>query len=100
MVHIPVHVLPSGMRSRTRFTGRVQGVGFRATTRSIALRHRATGWVRNEPDGSVLAEVQGSPPQVEGVLAAIREAFQGLLHGEDRSTVSDDPEERSFEIRP
>ncbi|HRI66985.1 MAG TPA: acylphosphatase [Polyangium sp.] len=39
--------------------GRVQGVCFRATTQSEALRLGLTGWVRNCPDGSVEILAQG-----------------------------------------
>lgn len=33
--------------------GRVQGVGFRAFTRRVALRHGLVGWARNCRNGSV-----------------------------------------------
>ncbi len=42
-------------------SGRVQGVGFRYFTRESANRCTVSGWVRNEYDGSVKAEAQGSP---------------------------------------
>lgn len=35
------------------YTGRVQGVGFRMTAQSIAHHLHVSGWVRNEPDGTV-----------------------------------------------
>jgi acylphosphatase len=38
---------------RVVFVGHVQGVGFRYTTKTIADQHGMTGWVRNQPDGSV-----------------------------------------------
>ena len=50
-----------------RATGRVQGVGFRATPRASAQRHGVTGWVRNEPDGSVAFEAQGTRAALESV---------------------------------
>ena len=31
-----------------------------------------TGWVRNDPDGSVTMEVQGTQEEIEGVIAAIK----------------------------
>ena len=46
-------------RLRMRFTGEVQGVGFRWTARRIAQDLGLTGWVRNEYDGSVRMELQG-----------------------------------------
>ena len=55
-----------------RITGRVQGVGFRDAMRTQALRHGVTGWVRNCPDGSVEALVQGDGGAVEAVLAWAR----------------------------
>ncbi len=33
------------------YSGRVQGVGFRATARHIACGYEVTGMVRNLPDG-------------------------------------------------
>jgi acylphosphatase len=59
-------------RHQVRFVGRVQGVGFRATTRDIARRCAVTGWVRNEPDGAVLLEVQGEPDAIHQVLTEVR----------------------------
>ena len=41
------------------FHGEVQGVGFRYTARQAANALGLTGWVRNEYDGSVSAEIQG-----------------------------------------
>ena len=46
-------------RLRLRFTGEVQGVGFRWTARRVAQGLGLVGWVRNEPDGSVSMELQG-----------------------------------------
>lgn len=46
-------------RLRMRFVGEVQGVGFRWTARMVANELGLTGWVRNEPDGSVSMELQG-----------------------------------------
>ncbi len=48
--------------------GRVQGVFFRAFTRDEALRLGLSGWVRNRPDGSVEAIVEGEKTAVEKML--------------------------------
>ncbi|MBW8887229.1 MAG: acylphosphatase [Fibrobacteres bacterium] len=42
-----------------RVSGRVQGVFFRASARIEAGRLGLSGFVRNEPDGSVYAEAEG-----------------------------------------
>ena len=55
-----------------RFTGRVQGVGFRFFVSMNAEKCKVTGWVRNLPDGSVEAEAQGIPAAVEGFLEMIQ----------------------------
>ncbi|MEQ8703387.1 MAG: acylphosphatase [Phaeodactylibacter sp.] len=44
---------------KLRITGKVQGVFFRASTREKAQQLGITGWVKNEPDGSVTAVGQG-----------------------------------------
>ncbi len=48
------------MRRRYLVKGRVQGVGFRQFTAARARDLGLAGWVRNQPDGSVEAEAQGS----------------------------------------
>lgn len=88
------------MRVRVRFTGRVQGVGFRAMTRGIARREGVVGWVRNQEDGSVLAELQGPAQGVERALGEVRTAFQGQLAGVDRADLAEGSGESDFEVRP
>lgn len=39
--------------------GRVQGVGFRVSAQSLANTLNITGFIRNEPDGSVYIEAEG-----------------------------------------
>ena len=49
-------------------TGRVQGVFFRAAMREQADRLGVTGWVRNEPDGSVRAHLEGPDGAVDRLV--------------------------------
>lgn len=49
-------------------TGRVQGVGFRFWTQEEAEALGLSGWVRNEPDGSVSALLVGSPDAVAEMI--------------------------------
>jgi acylphosphatase len=50
------------------FSGIVQGVFFRASTKREAVRLGLQGWVRNLPDGRVEAWVEGERPRVEELL--------------------------------
>jgi acylphosphatase len=62
------------MRVARRYiiTGRVQGVGFRYFTEDAAARAGVHGWVRNNPDGSVEAFLEGEQTAVDAVEAALR----------------------------
>ncbi len=51
------------------FSGIVQGVFFRANTRREALRLGLKGWVRNLPDGTVEAWIEGDRPNIDGLIA-------------------------------
>jgi acylphosphatase len=46
-------------RLRIHVYGHVQGVYFRASTRQEAQRRGLAGFARNEPNGSVLVDVEG-----------------------------------------
>lgn len=53
-------------------TGQVQGVGFRAYVARQAAARGVAGWVRNEPDGSVVAVVEGPGAAVAALLDDLR----------------------------
>lgn len=61
--------------------GRVQGVYFRDYTRREAQALGINGWVRNQPDRSVEAVIEGEAGSVESMLA-------WLHRGSPRSTVT------------
>lgn len=52
--------------------GRVQGVGFRATTADEARRLSLAGWVRNRADGSVEVLAEGSAEALEALESFLR----------------------------
>ena len=60
MNHIRVHLI---------IEGRVQGVWFRESTRREAVSLRLTGWVKNRPDGTVEAVIEGPQQAVDQLVA-------------------------------
>ncbi len=58
-------------RREVHYFGRVQGVGFRYTARSIAQLYPVTGYVKNLPDGRVELVVEGKTKDVAALLRAI-----------------------------
>ncbi|MFY9345936.1 MAG: acylphosphatase [Planctomycetota bacterium] len=53
--------------------GRVQGVAFRAHTRSAAARLGVVGFVQNRADGAVIGEAEGEPAAVAAFVAWLHE---------------------------
>ena len=56
------------LRRRVVVHGSVQGVGFRYSARLEAERRGVAGWIRNRPDGSVDAEIEGDEASVQAML--------------------------------
>ena len=52
-----------------RVAGKVQGVFFRASTKNKADELNIKGFVRNEPDGSVYIEAEGTEENINQFLA-------------------------------
>lgn len=69
------------IQRRVVYRGRVQGVGFRYTTRSIARRFPVAGWVKNLPDGGVELVVEGADDSVRTFLEAVGKQFRSNITG-------------------
>ena len=79
-------------------TGKVQGVFYRATAKTMADDLELTGWVRNNEDGSVEFECQGFEDKIQNFL---NWAETGPEWGRVSSVVREDlaiQEEFEFEI--
>jgi acylphosphatase len=63
------------------YSGRVQGVGFRAGIKSLAKGYEVTGWVQNLPDGRVEMQVMTTEEdEMDAFLLAIEESeLAGLI---------------------
>ncbi len=65
------------VRRRVRITGRVQGVFFRDETRARAESSGIAGWIRNNPDGTVEAVLEGPEGELERLVAWCRRGPSG-----------------------
>ena len=86
------------IRKTVRYSGRVQGVGFRYTAQHLASGFAVTGFVRNCPDGGVELVAEGETDEVEPFLAAVAARMASHIA---RTIVRDAPPERrtGFHIR-
>jgi acylphosphatase len=55
-----------------KVSGRVQGVGFRHSAATMARYNGIKGFIRNESDGSVYIEAEGSRNQLDEFVAWCR----------------------------
>lgn len=81
------------------FSGRVQGVGFRYTTRRIAKAHRVSGYVRNLPDGRVEVVAEGDRAEVAGFIQHLCEAMDAYIRNSDVHQLDATGEFDGFDIR-
>ena len=87
------------VRVHVHYSGRVQGVGFRYTVKSVVLGYDVLGIIRNLPDGRVELIAEGELAELEEFLQAIRDS--GLRRNvQDEDIVWEDAldEFRGFKI--
>lgn len=98
----PQPLEPGTRRLKMRFRGEVQGVGFRWTSQLVAERVGCTGWVRNESDGSVSMELQGTDDQISswfGGLSGSYARFPIDYRIDEKEDVEPVEGEDGFEVR-
>ena len=59
------------------YAGKVQGVGFRYTVKTLTAGFELTGTVRNLPDGRVELVVEGAQDELSAFQQAIRKSELG-----------------------
>lgn len=88
-------------RRRVIFSGRVQGVGFRASTSYTARGFDVIGYVRNLPDGTVEVVAEAEAAEIDRFVAAVRERMSGFVRGVHSSPLHvGDPPLLGFLVRP
>lgn len=73
------------------FSGRVQGVGFRYTTRQCAVNINVCGWVRNLPDGRVEMMAQGDDAALKQLLMMLKNTFESGIEEQDVTFIDHPP---------
>jgi len=83
-----------------KYSGRVQGVGFRASARKIAASFKLKGWVKNLPTGEVELVILADEREIEAYLKAIRDSrLGGYIDREVQEAYSSNDFNAEFEIR-
>lgn len=85
---------------RLQITGMVQGVFFRSETKVKAVSLGITGWVKNEPDGSVSALAVGEEANLRELVEWCKKGPPGAEVDQVKEVWEDLGEEfEGFEIR-
>ena len=84
------------IRKHIVFHGAVQGVGFRYRAHKAADMIRCTGWVRNDWNGTVTMELQGSEEQIDAVILAIERGRFIHIENMESRVIPVDEDERGF----
>lgn len=88
------------IRRHYRFSGRVQGVGFRYRAQYAAQHLGLTGWVENNWDGTVELEAQGSEEAVGRLVPTLTATSRWIMIDEMQVHAVPLVEgERSFRVR-
>ena len=86
------------IRRRFRFRGDVQGVGLRWRARHAAEALGVTGWVRNDRDGGVSLELQGTEAQLDRVLQSIEGSLYIRIEEREQRSLPVESAERGFRV--
>ena len=87
------------VRKHFKITGNVQGVGFRYRAKYAANGLGITGWVKNEWDGSVEMEAQGSEEMINKMLVMINRSYYIQIDNIVTKVMEIEEHENGFHIR-
>ena len=74
-------------------------MGFRWRARQAADFYGCTGWVRNEWDGTVSMEIQGTEEAIDKVIMSIESGRYVQIENMDVKILPVNPEEYGFRMR-
>jgi acylphosphatase len=98
-IQTPAATVTSHRRLKIIYSGRVQGVGFRYTAKTVAAGFEITGTIRNLPDGRVELIAEGAREELEAFREAIRGAgLAGFIRDENTSWSDAQNNFHGFEI--
>ena len=81
------------------YSGRVQGVGFRYTVKTVVSGFEITGTVRNLPDGRVELVAEGPKSELEAFRQAVQDSgLESFIQDEEVIWSEPANEFRGFEI--
>jgi len=87
------------LRRRLIYSGRVQGIGFRYTTASIARRYGVSGFVRNLSDGTVELVAEGTAVALDEFFDEIASTLGRNITAAQITEFQTDEKLNRFEIR-
>lgn len=86
-------------RRVVHYSGRVQGVGFRATVRQLARNVAVSGFVRNLYDGRVELVVEGTADEIGRLLAEVARVMRDNIDDVEQKLLPPTGEFEYFQIR-
>lgn len=89
----------SRQRWIVHYSGRVQGVGFRYTARSLAEQFDLNGYVQNLPDGRVRLEVEGETEEIQQFLQRLAQRMAGYIQDQKVDVQPPQGDYDGFQIR-
>lgn len=87
------------IRRNVLFSGRVQGVGFRATVQKMVRRTPVKGYVHNLDDGRVEAVFEGEASDIDDVLRRVAEEMGPNIASVERKDAAATGEFVRFAVR-
>ena len=87
------------IREHITFTGRVQGVGFRYRAKYLAQHYGVIGWIQNNYDGSVEAQMQGREEDIDKIIQSLQQDTYIRIDWMTRNRLELEPKERRFSVK-